>query len=116
MLSDQSAIQIMSLYHAYPIYGLWYYSQSQRKAVSLPLLGVRAEASIKELTAQVKLTQTYGNDADLPIKARYSFPVPARAAVSSFVLIKSDGSRVVGSVQEKQEARETYKAAVAQGQ
>ncbi|KAF7345085.1 hypothetical protein MVEN_01672100 [Mycena venus] len=58
-------------------------------------LGVRAEASIKELAAQVKLTQTYGNDATFPIEAKYSFPIPARAS---------------------SEARETYKTAMAQGQ
>ncbi|KAJ7448428.1 von Willebrand factor type A domain-containing protein [Mycena galericulata] len=51
-------------------------------------------ASIKELAAQVKLTQTNSNTATFPIEGRYFFPIPARAA----------------------EARETYNAAVAQGQ
>ncbi|KAJ7657890.1 von Willebrand factor type A domain-containing protein, partial [Mycena polygramma] len=97
-----------------PICELYYYYQ--QRVVSLPLLGVRAEASIKELAAQVKLTQTYGNDATFSIEAMYSFPIPARASVCSFVMIKQDGTRVVGSVQEKQEARETYNAAVSQGQ
>ncbi|KAF7331209.1 hypothetical protein MSAN_02439600 [Mycena sanguinolenta] len=96
------------------IYGLYYVYQHQ--IVSLPLLGVRAEASIKELAAQVKLTQTYGNDAGVPIEAKYTFPIPARASVCSFTMIKQDGTRVVGSVLEKQEARETYNTAVAQGQ
>ncbi|KAJ7206043.1 vault protein inter-alpha-trypsin domain-containing protein, partial [Mycena pura] len=50
------------------------------------------------------------------IEARYSFPIPARAAVCSFAMIKRDGTRVVGVVQEKQEAKETYNKAVAQGQ
>ncbi|KAJ7913090.1 vault protein inter-alpha-trypsin domain-containing protein, partial [Mycena leptocephala] len=103
----------MSLFPV-PIYGLYYYYQHQ--VVSLPLLGVRVEASIKEFAAQVKLTQTYGNDATFPIEAKYSFPIPARASVCSFVMIKQDGTRVVGSVLEKQEARETYETAVAQGQ
>ncbi|KAF7331214.1 hypothetical protein MSAN_02440200 [Mycena sanguinolenta] len=96
------------------IYGLYYVYQHQ--FVSLPLLGVHAEASIKELAAQVKLTQTYENDAGVPIEAKYTFPVPARASVCSFTMIKQDGTRVVGSVLEKQEARETYNTAVAQGQ
>ncbi|KAJ7131734.1 von Willebrand factor type A domain-containing protein, partial [Mycena crocata] len=97
-----------------PIYGLYYYVEHRR--VSLPLLNVNAEASIKELAAQVKLTQTYGNDATFPIEASYLFPIPARASVCSFTMIKQDGTRVVGSVQEKQEARETYNTAVSQGQ
>lgn len=96
------------------MYGL-YYSYQQR-VVFLPLLEVRAEASIKELAAQVKLTQTYGNDASFLVGAKYSFPIPARAAVCSFAMIKQDGTRVVGSVQEKLEARKTYDTAVSQGQ
>ncbi|KAJ7482205.1 von Willebrand factor type A domain-containing protein, partial [Mycena galericulata] len=95
-------------------FGLYYYSQQTR--VTLPLLNVRAEASIKELAAQVKLTQTYGNDADFPMEATYSFPIPVRAAVCSFVMIKQDGTRVVGRVQEKEEARQTYKTAIGRGQ
>ncbi|KAF7345069.1 hypothetical protein MVEN_01670200 [Mycena venus] len=104
----------MPLNHAIPIYGLHYYYQ--QRVVSLPLLGVRAEASIKELAAQVKLTQTYDNNATFPIEAKYSFPIPARASVCSFVMIKQDGTRVIGAVQEKSEARETYKTAMAEGQ
>ncbi|KAJ7147390.1 von Willebrand factor type A domain-containing protein [Mycena filopes] len=96
------------------LYGLYYYSENQ--VVSLPLLGVRVEASIKELAAQVKLTQTYRNDASRPIEARYSFPIPVRASVCSFVMIKQDGTQVIGVVKEKQDAKKTYDAAVAQGQ
>ncbi|KAJ7126263.1 von Willebrand factor type A domain-containing protein [Mycena epipterygia] len=96
------------------IHGLYYYYQ--QRVVSLPLLSVRAEASIKELAAQVKITQTYVNDAIFPIEAQYTFPIPARAAVSGFVMIKQDGTRIVGSVLEKQSAREAYKNAVALGQ
>ncbi|KAF9031410.1 hypothetical protein BDZ89DRAFT_1239242 [Hymenopellis radicata] len=71
--------------------------------------------SIKEIGAQVKLTQTFGNDVKTPIEAVYGFPVPARAAVSGFVMIKQDGTRVVGVVQEKAEAKATCDVAVAQG-
>ncbi|KAJ7917207.1 vault protein inter-alpha-trypsin domain-containing protein [Mycena leptocephala] len=96
------------------MYGLYY--SYQQHVVFLPLLEVRAEASVKELAAQVKLTQTYGNDASFLVGAKYSFPIPARAAVCSFAMIKQDGTRVVGSVQEKLEARKTYDTAVSQGQ
>ncbi|KAJ6571417.1 von Willebrand factor type A domain-containing protein [Mycena capillaripes] len=96
------------------MHGLYY--TYQRLVVALPLLSVHADVSIKELAAQVNLTQTYRNDATFPIEAKYSFPVPARAAVSSFVMVKQDGTRVVGSVLEKLEARKTYDAAVSRGQ
>ncbi|KAF7350215.1 hypothetical protein MVEN_01324600 [Mycena venus] len=96
------------------MHGLYY--SYERRVVSLPLLGIRAEASLKELAAQVKLTQTYLNDASVPIQAKYSFPIPARAAVSSFAMIKQDGTQVIASVLEKFEARETYNTAVSRGQ
>ncbi|KAJ7784830.1 von Willebrand factor type A domain-containing protein [Mycena maculata] len=99
---------------AISLHGLYYYFE--KRVVSLPLIAVHAEGSIKDFVAQVKLTQTYSNDATVPIEAKYSFPIPARATVCSFVMIKQDGTRVVGSVQEKQEAREAYNAAVSHGQ
>ncbi|KAJ7778519.1 von Willebrand factor type A domain-containing protein [Mycena metata] len=97
------------------LWGLYYYPSDSNAFVSLPLLNVRVAASIKELAAEVKLTQTYGNDGSVPIEAVYAFPVPARASVYSFEMIKQDGSRVVGRIQEKMEARETYKSAISEG-
>ncbi len=94
-------------------FGLGYFHEHD--FVALPLRHVHANVTIKEIGAQVKLTQTFGNDAKSPIEAMYAFPVPARAAVSGFVMIKEDGTRVVGVVQEKAEAKATYDAAVAQG-
>ncbi|KAJ7657893.1 von Willebrand factor type A domain-containing protein [Mycena polygramma] len=97
------------------VWGLYYYPRDSRSLVSLPLLNVCVAASIKELAAQVKVTHTYGNDADFTIEAIYAFPVPARAAVCSFVMIKQDGTRVLGKVQETTEAKETYEAAISDG-
>ncbi len=94
-------------------YGLGYFHESN--FVALPLRHVRATVAVKEIGVQVKLTQTFGNDTQTPIEAVYAFPVPARAAVSGFVMIKEDGTRVVGVVQEKGEAKATYDVAVAQG-
>ncbi|KAJ7778536.1 von Willebrand factor type A domain-containing protein [Mycena metata] len=82
---------------------------------TLPLLRVHVVANIKELGAQVKLTQTYSNDTEAALQAAYSFPIPSRAAVCSFVMVKQDGTRVIGHVEEKREAREMYDSAVVQG-
>ncbi|KAJ7041174.1 von Willebrand factor type A domain-containing protein [Mycena alexandri] len=95
-------------------WGLYY--TSENRIIPLPLLHVHAGANIKELAAEVKLTQTYSNDTGSTREVGYSFPIPARAVVCSFVMIKQDGTRVIGLVQEKGEARETYDAAVSQGQ
>ncbi|KAJ7657922.1 hypothetical protein DFH06DRAFT_1131671 [Mycena polygramma] len=85
------------------VWGLYYYPRDSRSLVSLPLLNVCVAASIKELAAQVKVTHTYGNDADFAIEAIYAFPIPARAR------------QVLGKVQETTEAKETYEAAISDG-
>ncbi|KAJ7619507.1 von Willebrand factor type A domain-containing protein, partial [Roridomyces roridus] len=81
----------------------------------LPLLRVQASATIKELAAQVTLVHTYENEHNWPLEATYTFPVPARAVVCKFAMIRGDGTRVDGVVQERKEARETYEAALVQG-
>ncbi|KAF7297225.1 hypothetical protein MIND_00955600 [Mycena indigotica] len=92
---------------------MWGLYSDQLSAV--PLIHVRVDASIKELAAQVKLTQTYVNEFAWPIEAAYAFPIPDRAAVCAFALVKQDGSRIPGQVKEKAEARQTYEAAVGEG-
>lgn len=98
-----------------PVYGLYYVVNGAY--VPVDLLDVRATAQIKDLAAQVTLSQRYHLPKSTPraTEATYSFPVPSRAAVSSFGLVKEDGSRVVGLVQEKEEARTTYDEAVQSG-
>ncbi|KAF8905712.1 von Willebrand factor type A domain-containing protein [Mucidula mucida] len=95
-------------------WGLCFYDVHYR-VLTLPLLRVKATVTIKEINAQVKLTQTFGNDSPNPIEAIYSFPVPARAAVCGFTMIRQNGTRVVAVVQEKAEAQQTYDTAIAQG-
>ncbi|GAA5851863.1 hypothetical protein JCM9279_001914 [Rhodotorula babjevae] len=82
---------------------------------SLPLVRVVVEASPVDVSAQVVVRQLYKNDGTLRTDCSYQFPVPARAAVTAFALVKEDGSRVVGVVQEKEEARITYDEAVKEG-
>ncbi|KAJ7223092.1 von Willebrand factor type A domain-containing protein, partial [Mycena pura] len=94
-------------------WGLYYTVQG--RITPLPLLHVHAAATVKALAAQVTLTHTYANDTAAPLAATYAFPIPARAAVCGFAMVKEDGTRVVGRVQEKTAARETYQAAVVQG-
>ncbi|KAF7345097.1 hypothetical protein MVEN_01673400 [Mycena venus] len=84
----------------------------ENRTISLPLVHVHVAANIKELAAEVKLTHTYSNETEVPLEATYSFPNPARASVCSFVMIKQDGTRVVGHVQEKGEAREIYETVI----
>ncbi|KAK4701221.1 hypothetical protein P7C70_g5015, partial [Phenoliferia sp. Uapishka_3] len=104
----------MSTYHAY---GLFYLLEA--RSIPINLLDVAASAQIKDLSAQVTVKQRYQlaktSTLNHPVEASYTFPIPARAAVSSFVLIKQDGTRVVGLVQEKEEAKNTYDKAKSEG-
>ncbi|KAJ7145802.1 von Willebrand factor type A domain-containing protein [Mycena epipterygia] len=95
-------------------WGLYY--SYDHSFIPLPLLRVRAAASIKELAAEVKLTHTYANDTKLVLQASYSFPIPAQAVVLSFIMIKQDGTRVIGHVEGTAEAKVIYQSAVIQGQ
>ncbi|GAA5923576.1 hypothetical protein JCM3775_000435 [Rhodotorula graminis] len=82
---------------------------------SLPLVHVDVHAALVDVSAQVVVRQLYKNDGVLRADCSYQFPVPARAAVTAFALVKVDGSRVVGVVQEKDEARITYEDAIKEG-
>jgi len=82
---------------------------------ALPLVRVAVHASLVDVSAQVVVRQQYKNDGTARADCSYQFPVPARAAVTAFALVKEDGSRVVGIVQEKHEARITYDEAVKEG-
>ncbi|GAA5889554.1 hypothetical protein JCM8208_001058 [Rhodotorula glutinis] len=84
-------------------------------AHSLPLVRVAVQATLVDVSAQVVVRQQYKNDGILRSDCSYQFPVPARAAVTAFALVKEDGSRVVGVVREKEEARITYEDAVKEG-
>jgi hypothetical protein len=80
----------------------------------VPLLGVRAEAEIKDYAARVVLLQRYRNDEKQPIEAVYKFPLNEAAAVCGFEAT-IDGRRVVGQVEEREKAFEKYDEAMAAG-
>lgn len=92
-----------------------YYQDETRGQLSLPLVKVDVRCSIKDITASVHLEQHFLNETRQTIQAAYTFPIPARAVVHAFTLIKQDGTRVVGIVQEKAQARETFDTAVSEG-
>jgi hypothetical protein len=81
---------------------------------AVPLLGVRAEAEIKDYAARVVLLQRYRNDEKQPIEAVYKFPLDEAAAVCAFEAT-IDGRRVVGQVEEREKAFAKYDEAMAAG-
>ncbi len=80
----------------------------------IPLEGVSVEATIKDFCSRVTITQRYRNQESKPVEAVYVFPLDEGAAVCGFEALIDD-VHVVGEVQEKEKAFETYDEALAQG-
>ncbi|KAK0730214.1 von Willebrand factor type A domain-containing protein [Lasiosphaeris hirsuta] len=84
----------------------------------LPQLSLSVHAQIISSTSRTTLTQTFTNpsdDKDIP-ELRYTFPLYDGVSVVGFVCT-INGDRVIrGVVQEREQARQTYKAAVARGE
>lgn len=81
---------------------------------SLPLVAMHVRASVTGLSAHTELRQTFRNALAEPIEATYVFPLPDRAAVTSFRLLVAD--RVIeGLLKDRGEARREYDAAIQQG-
>ena len=80
----------------------------------VPLTGVSIEAEITGFCARVAVAHRYVNREAAPIEAVYVFPLDEGAAVCGFEAVV-DGTLVVGEVQEREKAFETYDDAIADG-
>jgi Ca-activated chloride channel family protein len=81
---------------------------------NLPLEAIEVTARISGLLARVELAQTFSNPHDEPLEATYVFPLPDRAAVTAFRMRVADRT-VEGVLRERQEARDAYERALAEG-
>lgn len=82
--------------------------------MSIPLSGVSIEADVSGLCARVAVAHRYVNREATPIEAVYVFPLDEGAAVCGFEAVV-DGTLVIGEVQERDQAFETYDDALEQG-
>ena len=80
----------------------------------LPLKAMDITGRITGLLSEVALRQTFINTYDEPMEATYIYPLPSRAAVTSFRL-EVAGRIVEGVIKERQEARQEYDQAIQQG-
>lgn len=80
----------------------------------LPLLKTAMHARIQGDLASVRLTQVFANPHDVPLHARYGFPLPANAAVHAMRI--TSGDRVIeAEIRRKQEARAVFENAKQRG-
>ena len=80
----------------------------------LPLVALEVQARLDGLIASVEVCQTFVNSHDQPLEATYLFPLPDRAAVTSFRL-EVAGRVIQGELQERGQARQQYDAAIEAG-
>ncbi|MEK6233305.1 MAG: VIT domain-containing protein [Planctomycetales bacterium] len=80
----------------------------------LPLAALDVRANVIGLTSHVTIRQTFRNAFDEPLEATYIFPLPDRAAVTSFKL-RVAGRTVEGVLRERGEARREYDQAIQSG-
>jgi Ca-activated chloride channel family protein len=81
----------------------------------LPLRALALEGRITGLHFTLRLRQTFLNTYASRLEATYIFPLPARAAVTSFVM-RTSTRELIGELKERGEAREAYDQAIARGQ
>lgn len=80
----------------------------------LPLVAMEVHVSVVGLVATTTVRQVFRNTLTTGIEAVYIFPLPDRAAVTSFTADLA-GRRVEGVLKERQAARDTYDQAIASG-
>ena len=83
-------------------------------SAALPLLHTGAEVQIAGIIADVKVVQVYRNSGKKPLEAIYVFPASTRAAV--YAMSMKIGRRSIrAEIRERQQARNDYQAAKAEG-
>lgn len=80
----------------------------------LPLKHTEVKAEISGFVAEVSVTQVFSNPAEKPIEAVYVFPLPENAAVNDMTLVVGE-RRIKGQIKKREEARQVYEQAKAQG-
>lgn len=80
----------------------------------LPMLESNIDVSIEGDMATVAITQTFVNDAQVPMQAEYLFPLNQIAAVYAMEMVIGD-EVVTAVIKEKAKAEATFKAAADEG-
>jgi Ca-activated chloride channel family protein len=82
--------------------------------IAMPLEHTSVNARIDGYIASVRVQQQYHNPFEQTIEAVYVFPLPHDAAVSDFIMTVGE-RRIRGVIRDREEARQIYEEARAQG-
>ncbi|KAM7179848.1 protein mono-ADP-ribosyltransferase PARP4 isoform 5-T5 [Macrochelys suwanniensis] len=80
----------------------------------VPLEDIHIKGRIIDFIAQIVVFQTYTNQNDNSIEAKYVFPLDGTAAVCGFEAF-INGKHIVGKVKEKKQAHKEYREAISRG-
>jgi len=80
----------------------------------LPLKATRVEYAVSGPIAEVRVAQTYRNEGEEPLHARYVFPASTRAAVHGLTLRIGD-RRIEARIRERERARREFEEARSRG-
>lgn len=81
---------------------------------NFPLKATEVITNINGVIAETYVIQTYGNESDSPISARYVFPTSSDVAVHGMKMEIGD-TIVTAQIKEKEEAKTTYETAKSEG-
>lgn len=79
---------------------------------ALPLISVTADVHIFDIAASVSLVQEYKNHTFDAVEVRYLFPIPDRSVVNGFCLVKEDGHKIIGEVEDRASGKARYEVAI----
>jgi Ca-activated chloride channel family protein len=85
-----------------------------QKIIAFPLQHTDVKVKVAEMMAVYTVTQTFSNPFDQPIDAVYVFPLGDESAVSGFSMTIGERT-VIGEIQRREQARQTYENARSSG-
>ncbi|MGD1871055.1 MAG: marine proteobacterial sortase target protein [Neomegalonema sp.] len=114
---DQSGVRDDGLVRLDQIDGggrLLYFTDEPGLYVPAPLLATKIDVSVSGPVARTTVQQGFTNPSDVFVEGKYVFPLPEGAAVDTLWLQIGD-RWIKGEIKERQEAREIYEEAKAEG-
>src|SRR5215470_5632947 len=82
--------------------------------IAFPLCHTDVRTKVAGMAAMYTVTQTFENPYNEPIDAVYVFPLGADAAITSYSIVIGERT-IAGEIKKKEEARQIYEDARAQG-
>jgi Ca-activated chloride channel family protein len=84
------------------------------QAIAFPLVHTDVRTKVSGMSAMYTVTQTFENPYDSAIDAVYVFPLGDEAAVTDYAIVIGERT-IKGEIKKKEEARQVYEEAKAQG-